>query len=56
MADNKELLGEINKELRAQFEKNKRLMSFGDFFDMLVDNPERHARNAVQYLRDALLH
>ena len=56
MADNQELLGEINKELRAQFEKNKRLMSFGDFFDMLVEKPDRHARNAVQYLRDALLH
>ena len=46
------MLEEIYDEVRAEFDKKRRILSFGEFARALQEHPERHARSAVQYVRD----
>lgn len=56
MNDGQKILSVLASELREDYERNQRLMSFPEFLDLFADKPRRHARNAVQYLRDCFLH
>lgn len=56
MQNHKDLLGEMTGELRADFEENQRIMSFGEYFEQVLAHPSRHARNAVQYVQGAFVH
>src|SRR5262249_50148532 len=40
----------------ASYSKNRRVMSFGEFFELARRHPERHARSVAQYLKDVFDH
>jgi predicted Ser/Thr protein kinase len=48
-----ELLGTVSDDVRRQFRESRRIMSFGDYVELFCEHPERHARSAAQYIRDA---
>ncbi len=51
-----DILAQLADEIRTGFSENQRIMSFSKFMDAVQAHPERHARSAVQYLRDCILH
>ncbi len=42
--------------VQREFESTRRILSFGEWFDMLCAAPQRHARGSAQYIRDAFDH
>ncbi|MCS6914228.1 MAG: serine protein kinase PrkA [Myxococcales bacterium] len=42
----------VGEEIREAYTRNRRVMSFGQFFELVKRHPERHTRGAAQYLRD----
>ena len=44
----------LTDSLRSAFEADRHLLSYRQFLDLVVAHPERFARNAAQYLLDAL--
>jgi len=56
MAEKTITLNAMADEVRRSFEKNRRILSFQQFFDLLVEHPERYARNSAQYIRDCFAH
>jgi serine protein kinase len=56
MKDGKDILSTLASEVREDYGRNQPLMSFTEYLDLFSDKPRRHARNAVQYLRDCFLH
>jgi serine protein kinase len=56
MNDGNNILSSLASEVREDYGRNQRLMSYAEFLELFVDNPRRHARNAVQYLRDCFRH
>lgn len=51
-----DILAELAEEIRTGFTKNQRIMSFAQFMEAVQAHPQRHARSAVQYLRDCIAH
>ncbi len=49
-------LGPITEGYKERFEANKRLLSFDEYLDVALADPERHCRNAATYVRDAFDH
>lgn len=49
-------LSSVVDEVRESFELNRRILSFGQFIELVREHPTRHARSAVQYLRDCILY
>src|SRR5581483_5646151 len=49
-------LGSIGQEVRDAYTRNKRVMSFAEFYDLFLTRPDRFARNAAQYLKDVFDH
>ncbi|HVU51964.1 MAG TPA: serine protein kinase PrkA [Polyangia bacterium] len=43
-------------ELRESFERNRRVMSFGEYFSLFGADPRRQVRSAAQYVRDVFDH
>jgi predicted Ser/Thr protein kinase len=56
MNDGQNILSSLASEVREDYGRNQRLLSYAEFLDLFVEHPRRHARNAVQYLRDCFLH
>jgi predicted Ser/Thr protein kinase len=52
----KETLSRIGLELKESFAQNQRVMSFAEYLELFLKNPERQARSAAQYLKDAFDH
>src|SRR5581483_2411248 len=52
----KDHLGRIGQEVRDTFMRNRRVMSFGEFFSLFESHPEQYSRNAAQYLKDVFDH
>jgi serine protein kinase len=48
----KDLLQDISGRARARFVENRRLLSFAQYLELALVEPERHTRNAARYLRD----
>jgi predicted Ser/Thr protein kinase len=48
----KESLARIGQEVRETFARNKRVMSFDEFYQLFLARPEQYARNAAQYMKD----
>src|SRR5215471_18604719 len=42
----------IGQEVRDGYTRNKRVMSYDEFFQLFLTRPEQYARNAAQYLKD----
>src|SRR5258708_30660367 len=41
-------------EMRESFAKNRRVMSFGEYFTLFAADPAHQVRSAAQYLRDVM--
>ncbi|MSP59434.1 MAG: serine protein kinase PrkA [Myxococcales bacterium] len=54
--DPKDLLSQIGGEVREAYARNRRVMSFDEFFQLLAAHPSRHGRSAAQYLKDVFDH
>lgn len=52
----KDSLQQIGQEVREAYTRNKRVMSFDEFFQLFLQRPEQYARNAAQYLKDVFDH
>ncbi|MBN1947426.1 MAG: hypothetical protein JW797_17275 [Bradymonadales bacterium] len=50
------LLQELSADIRRDFQESGRLLSFGEYVQLVRQNPRRHLRSAAQYLRDAFDH
>ena len=46
------LISSLSDDIRSDFSKNKRIVSFAEYIDLFFEEPTRHARNAAQYIRD----
>src|SRR5690349_12049525 len=49
-------LGKIGQEVRDAYTRNKRVMSFDEYFQLAMSRPELYARTSAQYLKDAFDH
>jgi serine protein kinase len=56
MTDARETLVHIGGEIRDSFTRNRRVMSFAEYLALFMQNPQRQARNAAQYLKDVFDH
>jgi predicted Ser/Thr protein kinase len=57
MADEpRERLQALGAEIREAYVRNKRVMSFDEYFALFTARPERQARSAAQYLKDVFDH
>jgi predicted Ser/Thr protein kinase len=54
--DNLSKLQSIGAEIREGFGRNRRMMSFGEYFTLFCAHPRQQLRNAPQYLRDVFDH
>jgi predicted Ser/Thr protein kinase len=52
----RDLLAGIGSEVREGYARNKRVMSFGEFFTLFVQRPQQYARSAAQYLKSVFDH
>ena len=48
----KDSLAQIGQEVRDSYTRNKRVMSFDEFFQLFLARPELYGRNVAQYLKD----
>jgi serine protein kinase len=44
----------IRGEVKAQFEAQKRVLSFGEYLDLVQANPRGHTRDSCRYLKDCM--
>lgn len=51
-----ESLSRIGQEVREHFARNKRVMSFDEFYGLFLAHPQQYTRNAAQYLKDVFDH
>jgi predicted Ser/Thr protein kinase len=51
-----EALAQIQADVQSAYTRNKRVMSFGEFFALFRKDPRRFSRNAAQYLLDVFDH
>ena len=56
MGDVREHLGRIGDAVRDRFEAQKRVLSFDQYLDLVVEHPARHLRDASRYIRDCFDH
>jgi predicted Ser/Thr protein kinase len=54
--DPRESLTALGAEIRDAYAKNKRVMSFDEYFTLFAQQPERQGRSAAQYLKDVFDH
>ena len=52
----RELLSEIHGDIQGTYSRNRRVLSFDEYFALLCADPARHARSAAQYLKDVFDH
>ncbi|MFK7992174.1 MAG: serine protein kinase PrkA [Sandaracinaceae bacterium] len=56
MQDPRARLNDIGAVVRDRFEAQKRVLSFGEYLELLQDNPWAYTRDAARYLRDCIDH
>lgn len=54
--DARAVLSTIGDEVRKSFVENRTILSFEEYLDVFAQSPRRQARNAAQYVRDAIDH
>ena len=47
-------LARLASQVATEFAAGGRILSFDEWFELLLQDPRTHARNAAQYVRDAL--
>src|SRR5687768_15804552 len=51
-----DFLDSVCQDLAAEFEANRRVLSFRDYMELFESHPEQQARTAPQYLLDCFDH
>jgi serine protein kinase len=54
--DSKAWLSQTAADLRDSYARNRRVMSFGEYLTLFVNDTARHVRSAAQYIRDVFDH
>jgi len=49
-------LSQLGEAIRDDFARNRRVLSFGEYLDLMLASPERLLRSSQQYVRDAFEH
>lgn len=49
-------LQSLSSAVSDEFSSTKRVLTFGEWFEMVCEQPQIHLRNAAQYMRDAVEH
>src|SRR4051812_38580516 len=52
----KDLLHELGESVRTDFTRNRRVMSFSEYLDLVVAEPTRQLRSSTQYIVDCFDH
>lgn len=50
------LVSSLSEDIRQSFQKKRRILSFGEFVQLLCERPELYARSSAQYILDAFDH
>ncbi|MFW5968272.1 MAG: PrkA family serine protein kinase [Persicimonas sp.] len=56
MSEGQDILSNLAGQVREDYGRNQRIMSFAEYLDLFAEQPRSQARNAVQYLRDCFLY
>lgn len=56
MTNAKDVLKQLSASAQEEFSARRPIMSFPEFLELVAAEPRRHARNSVEYIRDAFLH
>ena len=54
MDDLKALLQQVGQEVKQRFDAQKRVLSFTEYLELVIQQPRRHTRDAARYLKDCL--
>jgi predicted Ser/Thr protein kinase len=54
--EDKNALSRIGQEVRDSYARNKRVMSFDEFYALFLQRPAQYARSSAQYLKDVFEH
>jgi predicted Ser/Thr protein kinase len=49
-------LNALSDTLRSRFEASRRILSYSDYIEQVLEHPQCHARNSAQYVKDAFDH
>ncbi len=52
--DARRFLQDVGSTVSSDFAKNRSLLSFEEYLQLSLSSPKQHARNAAQYLKDAI--
>ena len=50
----KTALETIREEVKTRFEAQKRVLSFGEYLELVQGRPRTHTRDSARYLKDCL--
>jgi len=56
MASARDELASLGETIRESFAQNRRVLSFGEYLDLVLQAPERQLRSAAQYMVDCFDH
>ncbi len=56
MTSVRETLAALGEQIRDDFVQNRRVLSFGEYLELVVQSPERQLRGAAQYMVDCFDH
>ena len=56
MASARDELASLGDTIRESFAQNRRVLSFGEYLDLVLQSPERQLRSAAQYMVDCFDH
>ena len=51
-----EALETLSSEIKRSFDEDRTILSYAEWFQLLLDAPARNLRSAAQYARDAFDH
>lgn len=49
-------ISDICSRVRADYDRNRRILSFAQYFELVREHPQRHLRSSAQYTRDCFAH
>lgn len=50
------ILSRIEQQVKSEFERTNRILTFDEYFELVKTNPGRHTRGSAQYMLDMLDH
>jgi serine protein kinase len=56
VSDAERVLRDLTQRTAEDFERNRRILAFREYLDLVLEHPERQARSVAQYVRDCFDH